>query len=60
MHGLDDPEFRYYRCWLDALEDVLVDDGALAPADVADRSQQLVERPAGHDHRHDEAHGHGH
>jgi nitrile hydratase accessory protein len=59
-HGVDDPAFRYYRCWLDALEDVLVSDGALAAAEVAARSAELAGRPAGHDHRHDGAHGHGH
>jgi nitrile hydratase accessory protein len=58
-HGLDDPGFRYYACWLDALEDVLVDRGSLAGSDVAARSTELDARPAGHDHRDDE-HGHGH
>ncbi|GAA4909938.1 nitrile hydratase accessory protein [Actinomycetospora succinea] len=53
------PEFRYYACWLDALEDVLVDGGALGGDDVAARSTELAARPAGHDHRDDE-HGHGH
>jgi nitrile hydratase accessory protein len=46
-------DFRYYTCWLDALEDVLVGDGTLAADDVAVRSDRLAERPAGHDHRHD-------
>ncbi|MEJ2863917.1 nitrile hydratase accessory protein [Actinomycetospora flava] len=57
--GLEDPEFRYYACWLDALEDVLVDGGALGGDDVVARSVELAARPAGHDHRDDE-HGHGH
>jgi nitrile hydratase accessory protein len=60
-HGVDDPGFRYYACWLDALEDVLVADHALADGDVAARSAQFADRPAGHDHGHDDgAHGHGH
>lgn len=58
-HGLEDPGFRYYACWLDALEDVLVGDGLLAPSDVAARSADFADRPAGHDHR-DGGHGHGH
>lgn len=56
-HGVDSPEFRYYTCWLDALEDVLVGGGALAGNDVAARSAEFAERPTGHDHRDD---GHGH
>jgi nitrile hydratase accessory protein len=58
-HGLDDPGFRYYACWLDALEDVLVDGGTLGDADVTERSVAFAARPPGHDHRHD-GHGHGH
>lgn len=58
-HGLSDPGFRYYTCWLDALEDVLVGGGVLADSDVAARSADFAERPAGHDHR-DGGHGHGH
>lgn len=56
-HGVDDPGFRYYACWLDALEDVLVDGEALTVGDVAERSAAFAERPAGHDHA---GHGHGH
>ncbi|MET0191167.1 MAG: nitrile hydratase accessory protein [Pseudonocardia sediminis] len=51
-HGVDDPSVRYYRCWLGALEDVLVSAGELAPGDVVNRSSTLAERPAGHDHAH--------
>lgn len=53
-HGPDEP-FRYYRCWLGALEDQLVGTGALGAAEVAARSDRLACRPAGHDHA-----GHGH
>jgi nitrile hydratase accessory protein len=58
-HGVDDPGYRYYACWLDALEDVLVDGGTLGNADVGERSVAFAARPAGHDHR-DDGHGHGH
>jgi nitrile hydratase accessory protein len=58
-HGPVDAAGRYYACWLDALEDVLVDGGALGGDDVAERSTALAARPAGHDHR-DDGHGHGH
>jgi nitrile hydratase accessory protein len=53
-------DFRYYACWLDALEDVLVDGGTLTTGDVADRSATFAQRPTGHDHRDDDGHGHGH
>ncbi len=60
-HGVADPSFRYYLCWLGALEDVLVESGAVTSDDVLTRSSALAERPAGHDHGdgHDD-HGHGH
>ena len=55
-------EFRYYRCWLGALEDRLVTAGAVGGAEVGERSALLADRPAGHDHGpdHDHDHGHGH
>jgi nitrile hydratase accessory protein len=53
-------EYRYYRCWLEALEDRVVAAGALDDAAVAERSALLAERPAGHDHADDAGHGHGH
>ena len=59
-HATDDP-FSYYRCWLEALEALLVGSGTLGVADVDDRSVRLADRPAGHDHADDDAgHGHGH
>lgn len=57
-HGVDDLSFRYYVCWLGALEDMLVDTGEIAGDEVAARSATLAARPAGHDHDH--GHGHGH
>ena len=58
--GPDAPGFRYYTCWLAALEDVLVASGRLAADEVAAHSAVLAARPAGHDHG-DHGHGdHGH
>jgi nitrile hydratase accessory protein len=55
-------EFRYYRCWLAALEQVLGRAGLVSEDDVARRSIEFAARPAGHDHRHDgdSAHDHSH
>ncbi len=44
--------FSYYRCWLAALESVLVQTGMVGPNDVTDRAAALAARPAGHDHKH--------
>jgi nitrile hydratase accessory protein len=57
-----DVEFRYYRCWLGALEQVLGRAGLLSEDDVARRSVEFAARPPGHDHRHDgdSAHDHSH
>ena len=51
-------DFRYYRCWLEALEERLVLAGALDDVAVAERSAVLADRPPGHDHA--DGHGHGH
>lgn len=55
--------YSYYRCWLQALEDVL-DQQALVPtAEVDARSAAFAVRPPGHDHDHDhdqEGHDHQH
>ena len=45
-----DGEYRYYRHWLAALEDVLDDDGTVTRADIDSRATQLAARPTGHDH----------
>ena len=52
------PGFSYYRCWLEALESLLVGNGTLAASDVTDRTVHLGGRPAGHDHDHDGRHHH--
>jgi nitrile hydratase accessory protein len=48
--------FRYYRCWLGALEQVLGRAGLVSEADLVRRSGEFAARPAGHDHRHDHSH----
>jgi len=53
--------YSYYRCWLEALEDVLAGDGTVFADEITARARELAARPAGHDHDHDhDAHGHGH
>jgi nitrile hydratase accessory protein len=47
-----DEPYDYYRLWLGALEDVLVDLRAVAADEVTARAAALARRPAGHDHRH--------
>ena len=42
--------FSNYRCWLAALEAVLVDAGMVGPNDVVERATALATRPPGHDH----------
>ena len=44
--------FSYYRCWLGALEAVLVDAGMVGPNDVVERATALATRPPGYDHNH--------
>jgi nitrile hydratase accessory protein len=44
--------FRYYRCWLAALEQVLGRAGLVSEEDVLRRSVEFAARPAGHDHDH--------
>jgi nitrile hydratase accessory protein len=52
-------EFRYYGCWLAALEQVLGRAGLISQSALIERSVQFGARPAGHDHRHAE-HDHTH
>jgi nitrile hydratase accessory protein len=53
--------FSYYRCWVDALEDVLVAKVLVADGAVDERAADLAARPAGWDHDHDHDHeGHDH
>jgi nitrile hydratase accessory protein len=52
--------YSYYRCWLQALEQVLDAQSLVTAADVTARSADLASRPAGHDHRDDGDHDHHH
>ena len=45
--------FSYYRCWLDALEQVVVRRKLVAAGAVRARAVDLAARPAGWDHDHD-------
>jgi nitrile hydratase accessory protein len=57
----DGAGWSYYQHWLGALEDVLVADGTVTPAEVDTRAEELAARPAGHDHAASSAcRGHGH
>jgi Nitrile hydratase beta subunit len=52
--------FHYYRCWLQALEQVLAAAELVSTEEVRARSATFAVRPAGHDHPHDgDAHHHG-
>jgi nitrile hydratase accessory protein len=56
-------EFSYYRCWLDALEQVLVTRELVASGAVLELAEAIAARPAGWDHDHDhgeyDPHEHG-
>src|SRR5262245_25767987 len=46
----DGAEYRYWDCWLAALERLVVQKGLCAPNALAARATELAARPAGHDH----------
>jgi nitrile hydratase accessory protein len=50
--------WSYYRCWLQALEQVLDEQAVVATGDVDARTAAFAARPPGHDHRHGD-HDHG-
>jgi nitrile hydratase accessory protein len=52
--------FSYYRCWLEALEQVVDAVGLVSTDEVEERSAAFADRPSGHDHRHEHGHGHDH
>jgi nitrile hydratase accessory protein len=52
-------DYSYYRCWLQALEQVLAEADLVSSDDVVTRAADLAARPAGHDHGHDHGHEHG-
>ncbi|MFK4145125.1 nitrile hydratase accessory protein [Streptomyces sp. NPDC004065] len=50
-----DEPYGYYRHWLAALEDVLVDRCAVSREEIATRAEALAQRPPGHDHAADDS-----
>ncbi len=48
-HIADGPEVPYWQNWALALEDELAH--TVAPSELDVRQQELLKRPAGHDHR---------
>jgi nitrile hydratase accessory protein len=53
--------FSYYRCWLEALERIVVARELVTAGAVHARAAELASRPAGWDHGHDHGdHGHDH
>ncbi|MFN3256379.1 MAG: nitrile hydratase accessory protein [Ilumatobacter sp.] len=56
--GQSNEEYRYYECWLVALERLVERSTAVGVADVDARSAEFLTRPAGHDHSHDDGHHH--
>jgi nitrile hydratase accessory protein len=56
----DGEPYSYYRCWLEALEQVAVNRALVPAGSVAERVAELLARPAGWDHGHEPGHGHGH
>jgi nitrile hydratase accessory protein len=54
-----DTQYRYYDCFLTALEAVLVERHLVAPGELRERVEQFEIRPHGHDHHdHDDDHVH--
>lgn len=48
-----DEPYRYYACWLQALESLLEQLDLIDSARLRDRIAEHLARPAGHDHDHD-------
>lgn len=53
-----DIEYRYYDCFLAALESLLVDRDLVRAGELRERIGQFAARPHGHDHDHDDDHDH--
>ncbi|MBK9739324.1 MAG: nitrile hydratase accessory protein [Actinobacteria bacterium] len=52
--------YSYYRCWLTALERVVVAKEILTEDALEHRAEELAARPAGYDHGHEHGHDHDH
>ncbi|HEY1282138.1 MAG TPA: nitrile hydratase accessory protein [Acidimicrobiales bacterium] len=48
----DSSDYRYYECWLEALQSLLARRRIVGPDQLTDRVSVLRARPAGHDHHH--------
>jgi nitrile hydratase accessory protein len=57
--GKPSESFRYYECWLVALERLVAVNLPVPVSDIDERATDFLARPAGHDHGHDHA-GHDH
>ncbi len=55
----DHEGYRYYERWLEALQAVLASKGVVTAVEADTRAREFADRPAGHDHRHDD-HDHHH
>lgn len=55
-HARPGAEYRYYDCFLAALESLLVERQLVVPGELADRVDQFAARPHDHDHDHDHDH----
>ena len=49
----DGAGYSYYRCWLEALEQVLDGRSLVSTVEVTARAAALAARPTGHDHAHE-------
>ena len=56
--GLPVEEYRYYECWLAALETLVVDKTGVTAPEIDELTTTFLARPAGHDHDHDHHHHH--
>jgi nitrile hydratase accessory protein len=52
--------YSYYRCWLTALERVVVAKQLVTEEALEQRADELASRPAGYDHGHEHGDGHDH
>ena len=52
--------WSYYRCWQQALEDIVAGRNLVPRDGVAERGRNLADRPAGYDHDHDHGEDEGH
>lgn len=50
--GRPSEDYRYYECWLVALERLVERTTELGLADIDERSDEFMARPPGHDHHH--------